>query len=107
MPDAADTDKILPLQEWLKLLASNGVPMRLGMQLAAKGYKEYNTREKLSTLKSGTIDSWVEDKDQRKLVVAAVRNISAGKVGEFEDVLTIGDDEEAVEGCGLDVPSQA
>lgn len=39
MPEEAE-DKALPLQEWLKLLAAHGVPMRVGMQLAAKACVE-------------------------------------------------------------------
>jgi hypothetical protein len=35
MPDS-DPDAVIPLQDWLKLLQSNGVPMRAAMGLAAK-----------------------------------------------------------------------
>lgn len=35
MPDA-DPDAVIPLQEWLKLLQTHGVPMRAAMALAAK-----------------------------------------------------------------------
>lgn len=31
-----DPDAVIPLQEWLKLLQTHGVPMRVGMTLAAK-----------------------------------------------------------------------
>jgi hypothetical protein len=34
--DAIAPEAVLPLQDWLKLLASRGVPMRTAMALAAK-----------------------------------------------------------------------
>lgn len=36
MSDKPDPDAIVPLQQWLKLLAEQGVPMRTAMQFAAK-----------------------------------------------------------------------
>ncbi|KLT41565.1 hypothetical protein CC85DRAFT_320100 [Cutaneotrichosporon oleaginosum] len=74
-----DADAVIPLQEWLKLLQTHGVPMRAAMGLAAKAYKEHNTREKLAKL---PVDKFVPDKEGRKSVVVALRAITAGKTAK-------------------------
>ncbi|WWD20101.1 hypothetical protein CI109_104575 [Kwoniella shandongensis] len=69
----------LGLQEWLKLLASRGVDMRIAMGLAAKIYKSHGTIERLSELTPQKLAPLIEDKDARKTVLNAVRGLAAGE----------------------------
>ncbi|KAE9410642.1 hypothetical protein BT96DRAFT_984149 [Gymnopus androsaceus JB14] len=67
-----ETAKI-PLANFLKLLASNNKPAK-AMAIAGKIYKEFNTPAKLAKLTDiKLIASGVEDKEDRKLVMAAMR----------------------------------
>ncbi|GMK57676.1 hypothetical protein CspeluHIS016_0405100 [Cutaneotrichosporon spelunceum] len=75
MPDASP-DAAIPLQEWLQLLQTHGVPMRTAMGLAAKAYKEHSSRAKLARL---PVTKFVTDKEGRKAVTDALRAISSGQ----------------------------
>ncbi|BEI80468.1 hypothetical protein CcaverHIS002_0109970 [Cutaneotrichosporon cavernicola] len=75
MPDT-DPDAAIPLQEWLQLLQTHGVPMRTAMALAAKAYKEHNSRAKLAKL---PVTQFVTDKEGRKAVAVALRALSSGQ----------------------------
>ncbi|ORX37955.1 hypothetical protein BD324DRAFT_410162 [Kockovaella imperatae] len=66
----------LPLQEWLKLLSSRGVDMRVAMALAAKIYNSHNTRERLSQLTAQKLANLLPDKEGRKSVLNAVKGIA-------------------------------
>lgn len=76
-----DADAALPLQEWLKLLQSHGVPMRTAMGLASKVYKTHGSKAKLAKLGDKELAAAVPDKEQRKLVFGALKGIGSGKVG--------------------------
>ncbi|KAF8138409.1 hypothetical protein EV363DRAFT_1252028 [Boletus edulis] len=67
-------DKKLTLPDFLKLLASNNVPMPKAMAVASKVFKEYNTTALLVQLDDAKLQVLgIKDKDLRKLVLAAVR----------------------------------
>ncbi|KAL1412956.1 hypothetical protein Q8F55_000705 [Vanrija albida] len=89
--EAAD-DAVLPLQEWLKLLQSHGVPMRTAMVLASKvyacamvptdgRYTSHNTKAKLGALgaNGAELATALPDKDARKIVLGALKGIGSGK----------------------------
>ncbi|WOO77860.1 uncharacterized protein LOC62_01G001418 [Vanrija pseudolonga] len=76
---ADDADAALPLQEWLKLLQSHGVPMRTAMVLASKVYKTHGSKGKLAKLGDKELAAAVPDKDQRKVVFGALNGIGSGK----------------------------
>ncbi|TXT13506.1 hypothetical protein VHUM_00873 [Vanrija humicola] len=53
--------------------------MRTAMGLASKVYKTHNTKAKLAKLPEHELAAAVPDKDQRKLVVGALKGIGSGK----------------------------
>ncbi|WVR08251.1 hypothetical protein IAU60_005298 [Kwoniella sp. DSM 27419] len=67
------------LPEWLKMLTSRGVDMRVAMGLAAKIYKSHGTIEKLSSVTPQKLAGLVDDKDARKTVSNAVRGLASGQ----------------------------
>ncbi|WWC93028.1 uncharacterized protein L201_007992 [Kwoniella dendrophila CBS 6074] len=69
----------LGLQEWLKLLTTRGVDMRVSMGLAAKIYKSHGTVERLSSITPQKLAGLVEDKEARKLVSNALRGLASGE----------------------------
>lgn len=79
--DAIPATATLALQDWLKLLNTRGVDMRVAMSLAAKMYNSHNTKERLEKLDAKKLTSVIPDKDARRTVVNAVKNISSGQVG--------------------------
>ncbi|KAH7921823.1 hypothetical protein BV22DRAFT_1071622 [Leucogyrophana mollusca] len=67
-------DKKLALPAFLKVLTSNDVPVPKAMAVASKIYKDFNTPTSLAQLTDAKLKvCGVEDKDVRKLVLAAVR----------------------------------
>ncbi|KAG2141774.1 uncharacterized protein EDB93DRAFT_1159052 [Suillus bovinus] len=67
-------DKKLTLPAFLKVLTSNNVPVPKAMAVASKVYKESNTTSLLAQLTDFKLKaSGVEDKETRKLVLAAIR----------------------------------
>ncbi|KAG1907108.1 uncharacterized protein F5891DRAFT_940717 [Suillus fuscotomentosus] len=67
-------DRKLTLPAFLKVLTSNNVPVPKAMAVASKVYKESNTASLLAQLTDLKLKvSGVEDKETRKLVLAAVR----------------------------------
>lgn len=94
--DAIPPGQLLPLADWLKLLSTRGVDMRVAMALAAKmcvaakirryltdvpgRYKSHNTKERLAELDNKKLMTLVTDKDQRKSVVNALKGITSGEV---------------------------
>lgn len=83
--DAARLDAIPPtttlaLQDWLKLLNTRGVDMRVAMGLAAKMYNSHNTKERLESLDGKKLSSVIPDKEARRTVVNAVKGITSGQV---------------------------
>ncbi|TBU32804.1 hypothetical protein BD311DRAFT_511218 [Dichomitus squalens] len=86
----ASTRKI-PLPAFLKMLTSNNVPPSKAMAVAGKIYKTYNTPEQLGRLSDFLLESaGVNEKDLRKLVLAAVRKAGykqkAGAAGSSSNV---------------------
>ncbi|KAG1806733.1 uncharacterized protein HD556DRAFT_334202 [Suillus plorans] len=67
-------DRQLTLPAFLKVLTSNNVPVPKAMAVASKVYKESNTASLLAQLTDLKLKvSGVEDKETRKLVLAAIR----------------------------------
>jgi hypothetical protein len=67
-------DRKLTLPAFLKVLTSNNVPVPKAMAVASKVYKESNTTSLLAQLTDVKLKvSGVEDKETRKLVLAAIR----------------------------------
>ncbi|KAG1833346.1 hypothetical protein EV424DRAFT_1617649 [Suillus variegatus] len=67
-------DRKLTLPAFLKVLTSNNVPVPKAMAVASKVYKESNTASLLAQLTDLKLKvSGVEDKETRKLVLAAIR----------------------------------
>jgi hypothetical protein len=67
-------DKILTLPDFLKLLTSNNVAVAKAMAVASKVFKKYNTPALLAQLDDAKLQVLgVNDKDLRRLVLAAVR----------------------------------
>ncbi|KAG2056353.1 hypothetical protein BDR06DRAFT_1006064 [Suillus hirtellus] len=67
-------DRKLTLPAFLKILTSNNVPVPKAMAVASKVYKESNTASLLAQLTDLKLKvSGVEDKETRKLVLAAIR----------------------------------
>ncbi|KAJ3488378.1 hypothetical protein NLI96_g2901 [Meripilus lineatus] len=70
----------IPLPEFLKALTSNGVPALKAMGVAGKIYKIHNTRGQLAQLTDSKLKSTgIEDKDVRKLVLAAIKKAGYNK----------------------------
>ncbi|KAF8205050.1 hypothetical protein BJ912DRAFT_1028259 [Pholiota molesta] len=69
-----NTEEKVPLPKFLKLLASNGVPMPKAIAIAGKVYKEYNTPAALTRLDDVTLSSLgVDSKEERKLAMTALK----------------------------------
>ncbi|KAG2348986.1 hypothetical protein BDR05DRAFT_1028076 [Suillus weaverae] len=67
-------DRKLTLPAFLKVLTGNNVPVPKAMAVASKVYKESNTTSLLAQLTDVKLKvSGVEDKETRKLVLAAIR----------------------------------
>ncbi|KAG2757343.1 hypothetical protein P692DRAFT_20948436 [Suillus brevipes Sb2] len=67
-------DRTLTLPAFLKVLTGNNVPVPKAMAVASKVYKEWNTTRLLAQLTDVKLKvSGVEDKETRKLVLAAIR----------------------------------
>ncbi|KAH0839871.1 hypothetical protein J3R83DRAFT_822 [Lanmaoa asiatica] len=67
-------DKRLTLPDFLKLLASNNVPVPKAMAVASKVFKECNTPTLLAQLDDAKLQVLgIKDKDLRRLVLAAIR----------------------------------
>ncbi|KAG0709713.1 hypothetical protein DFH29DRAFT_885492 [Suillus ampliporus] len=67
-------ERKLTLPTFLKVLTSNNVPVPKAMAVASKVYKEFNTPNLLAQLTdTKLIVCGVEDKETRKLVLAAIR----------------------------------
>ncbi|KAG2156137.1 hypothetical protein DEU56DRAFT_765719 [Suillus clintonianus] len=67
-------DRKLTLPAFLKILTSNDVPVPKAMAVASKAYKESNTINLLAQLTDTKLKVLgVEDKETRKLVLAAIR----------------------------------
>ncbi|KII95106.1 hypothetical protein PLICRDRAFT_48075 [Plicaturopsis crispa FD-325 SS-3] len=69
------TDGIkIPVPAFIKLLSENGVPVPKAMAATGKIYKEFNTRAALAKLTDVKLAALgLEDKEDRKLVLAALR----------------------------------
>ncbi|EKM80112.1 hypothetical protein AGABI1DRAFT_127790 [Agaricus bisporus var. burnettii JB137-S8] len=64
----------LSLPNFLKILASNGVPVPKAMAIAGKIYKENNTPSKLSELTDTKLGiAGITDKEDRKAILSAFR----------------------------------
>jgi hypothetical protein len=84
--DAIPADALLPLQDWLKLLAGRGVDaccqdVRFVYRRADASYNSHNTKERLATLDAKKLTTHLPDKEQRRTVVNAVKGIASGQVG--------------------------
>ncbi|KIK92718.1 hypothetical protein PAXRUDRAFT_146685 [Paxillus rubicundulus Ve08.2h10] len=67
-------DKKLTLPDFLKLMTNNNVPIPKAMAVASKLFKEFNTPALLAQLDDAKLQAvGVENKDLRKLVLAAIR----------------------------------
>ncbi|KGB78053.2 hypothetical protein CNBG_4140 [Cryptococcus deuterogattii R265] len=69
----------LSLQEWLKVLSSRGVDMRVAMGLAAKIYKTHNTIELLSKMTPAKVAGLTDDKETRKVINNMVKGLVSGE----------------------------
>ncbi|KAF9055396.1 hypothetical protein BDZ89DRAFT_1055989 [Hymenopellis radicata] len=63
----------LPLQKYLKVLTNNGVPVKKAMQISGKLYKTHNTPAQLSSLTDLELTSLGMEKEDRKLILAALK----------------------------------
>ncbi|WVO23265.1 uncharacterized protein IAS62_004614 [Cryptococcus decagattii] len=85
MPPPASSSSLPPLsaklslQEWLKVLSSRGVDMRVAMGLAAKIYKTHNTIDLLSKLTPAKVAGLTDDKDTRKVINNMVKGLASGE----------------------------
>ncbi|KIK68059.1 hypothetical protein GYMLUDRAFT_154641 [Collybiopsis luxurians FD-317 M1] len=67
-------DSKIALPSFLKILTSNNIPAIKSMTIAKKIYKEYNTPAQLAQLTDFKLKAaGVDDKEERKLVIAALR----------------------------------
>ncbi|KAG2077339.1 hypothetical protein BDR04DRAFT_1065949 [Suillus decipiens] len=90
-------DRKLTLPAFLKVLTNNDVPVPKAMAVASKVYKEFNTTGLLAQLTDAKLKvSGVEDKETRKLVLAAIRK--AGYTAQLKSGKSRGLDEQPVAG---------
>ncbi|KAK1236492.1 hypothetical protein PQX77_000269 [Marasmius sp. AFHP31] len=69
----------IPLPKFLKVLTSGNVPVAKAMNVSSKIYKQCNTAEQLSELDDLKLKAYgVDEKDVRKLVLAAVKKAGYG-----------------------------
>ncbi|KAI0938062.1 hypothetical protein AcV7_003360 [Taiwanofungus camphoratus] len=74
MADSSSSTAKIPLPAFLKILTSNNVPASKAMAVASKIYKTYNTPSLLGQLTDLQLKAaGVDDKEVRKLVLAALR----------------------------------
>ncbi|TRM67729.1 hypothetical protein BD626DRAFT_395140 [Schizophyllum amplum] len=75
-------DAKIALPKFLKLLTDNGVSVKSAMTVAGKIYKTYNTPNHLRALEDiSLVRAGVDDKDTRKLVLAALRKAGYSSSG--------------------------
>ncbi|OWZ77809.1 hypothetical protein C365_03564 [Cryptococcus neoformans Bt85] len=101
----------LSLQEWLKILSSRGVDMRVAMGLAAKIYKTHSTIDLLSKMTPAKVAGLIDDKETRKVINNAIKGLASGepirkKRGRDSDLLQPLKEDETEEDTPIDINFQ-
>ncbi|UOH82332.1 hypothetical protein LQV05_005030 [Cryptococcus neoformans] len=101
----------LSLQEWLKVLSSRGVDMRVAMGLAAKIYKTHSTIDLLSKMTPAKVAGLIDDKETRKVINNAIKGLASGepirkKRGRDSDLLQPLKEDETEEDTPIDINFQ-